>query len=334
MGERSVAVITVTYNASGYIGDFLESLRAVRYPDFHLIVVDCASADGTDHIVEELWPDVTLIRSEENLGFTGGNNLAIKRALAEGFPYVLFLNCDTVLTPDFLDIMMGRIQERRLVVPLVELYGSGGLMDDTAGVFDWRRGVWKDWLHGRPPPPEWQHERDAPMASLCCLLAPASLFEHAGLLDERLFMYYEDFDFLARARAAGYTIRYVPEARISHRKSMASGGGDSPFKLYYATRNRAAIMRRRRTRAQFALFSADFAATRLIHIARYLATGRPALAGAMWRGLFDAYRGRMGRTFPPPAGRGRGSGQVLLRHRMHPAGSVEGGADGGNADRD
>jgi GT2 family glycosyltransferase len=185
-------------------------------------------------------------------------------------------------------------------VPRVELFGSPGLLDDTVGEFDWRRGVWRDWVYGRPCPPALMHERDVPMASLCCLLAPSSLFRHAGMLDERLFMYYEDFDFLRRAQSAGYRIRYVPEAVVYHRKSAASGGGDSPFKVYYATRNRVAVMRRHSGRARFAIFTADFALTRLARMGQYLIRGRPAPALAMLRGWCDAYRGRMGRTFPAP----------------------------------
>jgi GT2 family glycosyltransferase len=273
----------------------------VRYADLHLIVVDCASVDGSERLVEEMWPEATLIRSPENLGFTGGNNLAIERALAEGFPYVLFLNNDTVLEPDLVDVLLSRAGPRTLVVPRVELYGSPGLMDDTVGDFDWGRGAWRNWVYGRPAPPEWQHEREAPMASLCCLLAPVSVFHHAGLLDERLFMYYEDFDFLRRARSAGYRIRYVPAARVFHRKSASSGGGESPFKVYYATRNRAFLIGKYASPARYALFSAYFAVTRLVRLVQYLRAGRIDLARALWRGWLDAYRGRMGKGWAAPA---------------------------------
>ena len=295
-----VAVVTANYNGGRFIGDFLRSLRAVRYPNLHLIAVDCASADGSDDLILHLWPEATLIRSAENLGFTGGNNRAVEEALARGFPYVLFLNNDTVLAPGFLDALMARAAARTLVAPRVELYGTNGLLDDTAGEFDWRRGVWRNWVYGRPCPPELRHEREVAMASLCCLLVPARVFRHAGMLDERLFMYYEDFDFVRRAQSAGYRVRYAPEAVVYHRKS-ASSGGDSPFKLYYATRNRVAVMRRHSTRRRFLLFSLDFAVTRMARAAQYAARGRADLARAVLRGWTDAYRGRMGRTFPPPA---------------------------------
>jgi GT2 family glycosyltransferase len=323
----SVAVVTVNYNSGAYIEPFLRSLRRVVYPGFQLIVVDCASSDGSDRQIEELWPDVTLIRSPENVGFTGGNNLAIQRAIAEGCSHVLFLNADTEVEPRLLDVLMERVGPRMLVVPRVELLGSGGLMDDTVGEFDWRRGVWSNWVHGKPCPPELQVEREVPMASLCCLLAPVSVFRHAGMLDERLFMYYEDFDFLRRAQSAGYRIRYVPETLVYHRKSAASGG-DSPFKAYYATRNRAAVMRRHSTPGRFRAFSLDFAATRAVRVAQHIAQGRPDIARAMLRGWWDAARGRMGRTFPPPVPLARHS-QVLDSPATQSPPSLKGRGPGG-----
>ncbi|MFN8559224.1 MAG: hypothetical protein U0531_18420 [Dehalococcoidia bacterium] len=111
---------------------------------------------------------------------------------------ILFLN-NTVVTPGFLAALVARAGGRTLVVPRVELAGTDGLMDDTVGDFDWRRGVAPT---GRPPPPA-----GAPGGARRADGEPV-LPAGAGVrlsprrpLDERLFMYYEDFDFLRRARA-------------------------------------------------------------------------------------------------------------------------------------
>lgn len=295
-----VAIVTVNYNGGRFIDEFLRAVAALDYPTVRLVVVDCASRDGSPDLIARLAPWAVLIRCVDNLGFTGGTNLGVRWALARGFPYVLFLNNDTVFPSDLVSALIARAGPRTLVVPRVLLYGTSGLMDDTVGEFDLRRGVWRNWVFGRPCPPELSHEREVAMASLSCLLAPASVFRHAGLLDERLFMYYEDFDFLLRARSAGYRIWYVPTATVSHRKSASSGGGETPFKLYYATRNRVAFLRRHASRAGFLRFTLDFTLTRLLRAAQYVGAGRADLAAAMLRGWLDAYRGRMGRTFPPP----------------------------------
>ena len=298
-GRPTVAIVTVNYNSAAYIEPFLASLRAVESPPFQLVIYDCASRDGSPELIECCWPGAVVLRGEENIGFTGGNNRAIAWALAAGYRWLLFLNNDTEVTPDFLTRLLARADERTLVAPRVELLGSDGLLDDTAGDFDWRRGVWRDWLYGKLAPPAYQVEREVEMASLCCLLVPASVFRHAGLLDERLFMYYEDFDFIKRAQSAGYRVRYLPEACVYHRKSAAAGG-DSPFRQYYATRNRVAILRRHQTGRQFARFSLDFALTRLARAAQQFAAGRPDLARALLLGWRDAYLGRMGKRWPAP----------------------------------
>lgn len=295
-----VAIVTVNYNGEPFIGEFLRSVAALNYRAVQLIVVDCASRDGSPDLIARCAPQAVLIRCAENRGFTGGANLGIRWALAHRFPYVLFLNNDTSFPPDLVSTLVARAGPRMLVVPRVLLHGTG-LMDDTVGEFDVRRGVWRNWVFGRPCPPELSCEREVTMASLCCLLAPASVFRHVGLLDERLFMYYEDFDFILRARSAGYRIWYVPAATVYHRKSASSGGGETPFKVYYATRNRVVLARRHGSQAGFLRFTLDFAVTRLLRTAQYLRAGRGDLARAMLRGWFDAYRGRRGRTFPPPA---------------------------------
>jgi GT2 family glycosyltransferase len=137
------------------------------------------------------------------------------------------------------------------------------------------------------------------MASLCCLLVPATVFREVGLLDERMFMYYEDFDFVRRAQRAGFRLRYTPAARLWHRKSASSGGGDTPFKAYYATRNRLYLLYRHQPLPLFVVVSAYLVASRLVRAVQFARAGRRDLAAAVLRGMSDFFRGRMGRTLLP-----------------------------------
>lgn len=296
----TVALITVTYNAARYIGRFLDDVASLSYPRLHVIVVDCASRDGSADLVEQRCPTATVICLSENLGFTGGNNLAIEAARALQADYVLFINPDTQLRPDLVEQLVARAAPRRLVVPRVELQSAPGHLDDTAGDFDWSRGVWRDWVLGRTDAAALRREGEVGMASLCCLLAPLAIFRHAGMLDERLFMYYEDFDWVARAQSAGYQVWYVPEPLVWHQRAAASGGGDNPFKVYYATRNRVLVLRRYQSSSRFMWFSAWFLLSRLVRLAGYLRGGRPDLARALASGVRDAFLGRTGRRWRPP----------------------------------
>ena len=291
-----MAILTINYNGSGHIADFLESLSSVTYANWALVVVDNASSDGSPEDVARLFPAAVIIRNEENLGITGGHNAGIRYCLEKGFEYVLFLNNDTVVEPDFLDRLVQAADSQTMVAPKAYLYGRRPLLDDTVGDFDWWRGVWRGWLYGKPEPPGFER-RQPNMASLCCLLVPAGVFRDAGLMDERFFMYYDDFDFVRRAKAAGYGLRLQADAVIYHRKAASSGGVDSPFKLYYATRNRLYLMRKHLPLWRFGVFLAYFLATRLAYLLSLVARGRRAQWRATVRGIGDYFRGRLGRTY-------------------------------------
>jgi len=292
----SVAILTVNYNGRGHIADFLESLASVTYPDWRLVVVDNASSDGSPEEAARLFPAAVIIRNEENLGITGGHNSGIRYCLEQGFDFVLFLNNDTVVERDFLDRLVQVADGKTMVAPKTYLYGRRPLLDDTVGDFDWWRGVWRGWLYGKPEPPGFDQRRPN-MASLCCLLVPVGVFRDAGLMDERFFMYYDDFDFVRRAKAAGYDLRLQADAVIYHRKAASSGGVDSPFKLYYATRNRLYLMHKHLPSWRFGLFLAYFLATRSAYLLSLAARGRWAQWRATARGIGDYFGGRLGRTY-------------------------------------
>jgi len=296
----SVGIVAVNYNGAAFVDEFAESLRRVRYTNFRLIVVDSASSDGSADELSRLVPDAVLLPSDENLGTAAGNNRGIAYCLEHAFDYVLLLNNDTVLTEDFLDRLVAAAGERTLAVPKILYYYDRRLISTHAGDFDWRRGVFRHTFHGRPDSPAASSPRELETASFCCALVPAAAFREVGLLDERFFMYYEETDWLRQARDRGYRLLYRPEAVIYHRESASSGppgaGWMTPFKHYYATRNRLYLMRKNSSSWGYALFTAYFLAGRLAYLALYLLRRRPRLARALVRGVLDYYRGRMGRT--------------------------------------
>ena len=294
----SVGIVTVNYNSAAFIGEFAESLRQVRYRNFRLIVIDSASSDASAEELVRQVPEAVLLPSTENLGTAGGNNRGIAYCLEHGFDYVLLLNNDTVLTEDFLDRLVACADGNTTVVPKILYYYDRRLISTHAGDFDWRRGVFRRTFHGRPDSPAANLPRELETASFCCALVPAAAFREVGLLNERFFMYYEETDWLRRARDMGYRLLYRPEAVVYHRESASSGGGwMTPFKLYYATRNRLYLMRKHSSSpGAYALFTAYFLAGRVVYLALHLLRSRPRMARALLRAVLDYYRGRMGRT--------------------------------------
>ena len=102
MSTPSVGIVAVNYNSAGFIGDFLDSLDTLDYPNSRLIVVDAASRDGSADEIARRRPDAELIRCDENVGIARGNNLGAARCRDHGLDYILFLNNDTTHEPDFL----------------------------------------------------------------------------------------------------------------------------------------------------------------------------------------------------------------------------------------
>jgi GT2 family glycosyltransferase len=294
----SVGIVTVNYNSAAFISEFLESLARVDYPNASLVVVDAASHDGSADRIARAFPDAHLVRCDENVGIARGNNLGAAYCREQGLDYVLFINNDTTHEPDFLRVLVDAADERTMTVPRILYAADHRLISTHAGDFDWDLGLFRRTYHGKPDGPATQHRRELQTASFCCLLMPARAFEVAGALDERFFMYYEETDFLRRALQRGYRLVYVPEAVIYHRESGSSGGGwMTPFKQYYATRNRLYLVRKNSSsRLRYALFTLYFWATRPPYLVRYAVRRQPAMLKAMTLGMLDYYRGRMGRT--------------------------------------
>ncbi|MEX0750736.1 MAG: glycosyltransferase family 2 protein, partial [Dehalococcoidia bacterium] len=262
----SVGVVVVNYNSAAFIDEFCESLAAVEYPNWRLIAVDSASEDGSLAAIERSFPDATIVRCEDNVGFAAGANTGVRDVMAHGDAYVLFLNEDVALTPDFLSGLIAAADDRTIVVPKILYYYDRRLISTHAGGFDWTLGLFRKTYGGKPDGPATSVRRDGmATASFCCALVPAAAFRDAGMLDERFFMYYEETDFIRRAQACGYRLRYEPSSVIYHRESGASGGGwMTPFKQYYATRNRIYLVRKHaRSRVAYAWFTAYFWATRV-----------------------------------------------------------------------
>ncbi len=294
----SVGIVTVNYNSADFIGEFTDSISRVDYPNARLIVVDAASHDGSADEIARRCSGAHLIRCRENVGVARGNNLGAEFCRQWGFDYILFVNNDTTHQPDFLRVLVDAADARTMTVPRILYAQDHRLISTHAGDFDWRLGLFRNTHHGKPDGPATRRRRELRTASFCCMLVPTGVFDEVGPLDERFFMYYEETDFLRRAQERGYRLLYVPEAVVYHRESASSGGGwMTPFKQYYATRNRLYLVRKyARSNTAYAFFTLYFWATRIPYLLRYVMSGQWAMLKALLLDMLHFYRGRMGRT--------------------------------------
>lgn len=290
-----VAILTVTTNAAGHLNAYFDALERLTYPNRSLWVVDNASTDGSADLARQRQLGATVLVNDSNRGFTGACNRGLEAILADSAAdYVLFLNDDTEARPGFLEPLVALAGPKTMVAPATLLRDSPGMLDDSAGDFDWWRGTWKTKTLGLPATVAGSYPHAVEVANLSCLLVPVAAFHEVGLLDDRFFVYYDDTDFCRRARNRGYRIILEPASQVEHRKGATLGGQLSPFGCYYLTRNRPYLIWKHGGPARFAVFSAYFLGTRAARMALWAKAGRWDLVRATLAGLRDFGLRRMG----------------------------------------
>lgn len=255
-----VSIIALNFNQTDVTCAFLESTKKLKYSHFETIVVDNASdVDPTEQIRQGNYPNVRLIISEENLGFTGGNNLGMRNARGE---FIFIVNNDTEVTPDLINLLLAPFyQDERIgvVSPKIKFYDHPNIiqyagfqpMNPYTGRTETVGGRQED--DGRYDTPG-----ETNGAHGAAMMVKKEVIETVGMFADNFFIYYEEWDWSTRIRRAGYKIYYQPRATIFHKESITMGK-ESAIKAYYHTRNRILYMRRNSERGQFLAFAAFFA---------------------------------------------------------------------------
>jgi GT2 family glycosyltransferase len=283
-----VSLVTINYNQAEITRQFLESSRSLTYPNVEIIVVDNASEPALSTCIDpDQYPNLHLIRSERNLGFTGGNNLGIEAAKGD---FLFIVNNDTELTPDLLDKLLEPFQlDARIGVtcPKIKFYDMPDVLQ-YAGYNSMNMYTGTATPVGLNQPDTGQYDTPGVtnFAHGCAMMVRREVIEKVGRFAERFFLYYEELDWSQRIKDAGYLIYYQPSAYILHKESV-SVGPQNPMKTYYLTRNRILYMRRHCSPAQRLIFYLFFASCVFPkHMASYLLRGKLKHARAFAQGVF------------------------------------------------
>lgn len=241
MPSPFVSIVILNYNGRDDTLACLRSLDHVQYPSVRIVVVDNGSTDGSIAALRDAYPELALIETGANLGFAAGNNLGVQHALDQGADYVLLLNNDTEVAPDFLCHLVDVIQadpQIGIVGPTIYYYEQPDVVWSAGGIIDWRRGTTRMAALNEADVGQFGTvPRPVDFVSGCALLISRSALERAGRLDPRFFMYYEETEWCVRVARAGFKILHVPESKIWHKISIEARAA-SPFVHYYMTRNR------------------------------------------------------------------------------------------------
>jgi N-acetylglucosaminyl-diphospho-decaprenol L-rhamnosyltransferase len=245
-----LTVVVVSWNTCDLVLACLASIAAAAAPyTVETIVVDNASADGTVEAVRERFPSVRVIANVTNAGFTRANNQAL--AVGKG-QFFLLLNSDTEARPGSLATMIrylethpdagacgpkllfpdGRLQPngRRLPTFWREFLAASGLRRLNPSLFADRL----EW--GRT---DFDRTVEVDEVSGACLMVRREVVRKVGPLDEQLFMFYEEVDWCARMKAAGWKVAYVAEAEVIHHMAQSvSKAGFDVYRAFYASQFR------------------------------------------------------------------------------------------------
>lgn len=271
-----ISLVTINYNQAEMTRLFLESARGLTYPAFEVVVVDNASSPALSTQLDlDQYPFVRLIRSEHNLGFTGGNNLGIDAAKGA---YFFIVNNDTELEPNLLTELIKPFLENPqvgVVCPKIRFFDAPNLVQFAGyGPMNMFTGTAHLVGFNQPDGPQFDQPGTSPFAHGCAMLVSRAVVNRVGRFADRFFLYYEELDWSQRIRNAGFLIQYQPTATIWHKES-ASVGRESTIRTYYLTRNRILFIRRHGSLAQRLVFYGFFAVAVLPkHVASYVLKGR------------------------------------------------------------
>lgn len=241
-----IGVVTVTYNSSSVLDDFLSSLNSQTYTNFVLVAVDSNSCDDSvSKLRNQIGCRTRVITCDTNIGIAAGNNLGIKSAIAEGCQFILLLNNDVVLSDDTLAELVRGIEEEHaaMTAPLIYfhhppdiIWAAGGGFEPYMGFRNYHTG------EGERDEGQYNQTRLIDFSPACCILIRREVFAEIGIFDENYFVYSDDADFMFRAMRRNIKTTYVPSARLWHKVSTLTGGLQSDFTIYQAARGRAIFL--------------------------------------------------------------------------------------------
>ena len=285
-----VSIITVNYNGYDDTCALIESIP-LNDKSLEVIVVDNASRINEAERISAKYPLVKTIRSEQNLGFAGGNNLGIKEASGD---YLFFINNDTYLKDFNISSLIDRLNssdEIGMVCPKIR-FAWGNNPIQFAGYTPLSRITLRNKAIGYNELDNGQYNEAhlTPYAHGAAMMAKREAIEKVGVMPECYFLYYEELDWSMMFRRAGFQIWYEPACTVFHKESCSTGV-NSPLKAYYITRNRLLfISRNEKSNIRFASYIYIIAVVALRDIIKYLFKGQFRQINATVKGIFHFFK--------------------------------------------
>lgn len=234
-----VSFITICYNGFKDTCELIDSLQSkITSVTFEIIVVDNASFKNEAVLLQKKYPDIIAVRSIDNLGFSGGNNLGIKKASGK---YIFLINNDTYIVDDNIMCLVERLERDPQIAgvsPKIKFAASPQNIQ-FAGYTPLSKVTLRNDLIGfnKPDSDRFNEPLMTPYLHGAAMMLKRSVVNKVGLMPDIYFLYYEELDWSSQMTRAGYTLWYEPEWTVFHKESQSTGQL-SKLRTFFLTRNR------------------------------------------------------------------------------------------------
>ena len=287
-----LSIITINYNGFEDTCELIDSIPFNN--DLEVIVVDNASKKDETSAISEKYPQVKVIRSPQNLGFAGGNNLGIKAAQGK---YLFIINNDTIFKDFNIQALIDRLESSPaigVVCPKIR-FAWGNTPIQFAGYTPLSKITVRNQAigFGEEDHDQYDTAHPTPYAHGAAMLIKREAVKKVGLMPECYFLYYEELDWSMMFTRSGYEIWYDPACTVYHKESRATGQ-HSPLRTYYIVRNRLLLVKRNwRGVTKFLAYAYLLGVVGVRDILKYALSGKWKLLKATTNGLCDFYNNHL-----------------------------------------
>lgn len=327
-----VSIIILNWNGWKDTIECLESIKNVNYKNLEVIIIDNASYDKSSEkiiywcvqtnvpyerrtlkiehmVIKEIYmqkghvncghaiKNLILLELNKNVGFCKGNNIAMEQAIANGADFLLILNNDTFVTPNFLKPMVEVAEKQNdagLIGGIICYANRPDMIWFAGGTFNSYLGSYRRFDNHSISEINPGEVIESEWISGCMMLIPKHVYINIGEFDEQYFIWSEEWDYSLRVKKAGYRMFVVSDALIYH-KIGRSLGVIKPLPHYYSTRNRLLLKRKYLSPAKRMLFVFFFVLSRIIRYSWFGVHGRWDLICAGCAAIRDYFLGRTGK---------------------------------------
>ena len=283
---NEVSIITINYNG---LNDTCALIETIPFNDnLEVIVVDNASQNQEAETISKRFPQVKVIKSDNNLGFAGGNNLGIKAAQGK---YLFLINNDTIFKDFNIQPLIDRLESSTniaVVCPKIKFAWGTNPIQFT-GYTPLSKITVRNQAIGFGEKDNGQYDtpHPTPYAHGAAMLIKREVIDKVGLMPECFFLYYEELDWSMLFTRAGFEIWYDPACTVYHKESQATGQ-NSPLRTYYIVRNRLLLVRRNWSGVtKYLSYAYLLGVVGLRDICKHTLTGQWDILKATLRGISD-----------------------------------------------